>query len=124
MTTKEQLPRLKELEAHGVPVTVVKGGSYAAEYAAVGRHPAGGAGLQHSKAVASEKAAIVGSCNWTTASRANHELGIKIVLDDMRKAELADTMRKIIAGGQPLKEAEVLLEQRSAQKARKTNRED
>ena len=79
-STRDQLQRLKEMAAYGAEVRVCSGRGYGEEYRAVGRNPVGGLALQHGKVVLTESGALVGSCNWTTASRANHEVGVRMEL--------------------------------------------
>ena len=123
-TTRDQLQRLKEIAAHGAEVRVCSGRSYSDEYRAVGRAPVGGVGLQHSKVVLTEQTAMIGSCNWTTASRANHEVGLLVVLNAEEHERLKARLCKLISEGEPLASAEILAEQRtrSASPTRRSRR--
>ena len=112
-STRDQLKRLKELEAHGAQVRVCNGSGYAEEYRAVGRAAVGGLGLQHSKTILTDQAALIGSTNWTTASRANVEVGVHVVLEAEARGELRARLDGVLAAGTPLKDAEVLAEQRT-----------
>ena len=112
-TTRDQLKSLQELAANGVRVQVCSGQSYADEYRAVGRTPTGGLGIQHSKVVLTEEAALIGSTNWTTASRANVEVGLKVVLDAEEHKKLKERLLSVHADGVALSEAEKVAAQKS-----------
>jgi phosphatidylserine/phosphatidylglycerophosphate/cardiolipin synthase-like enzyme len=109
--TRDQLARLKELEAHGVVTRVVSGSSTAEEYHAVGRSVSDSVGILHAKAVHTDKGTLVGSANWTTSSRSNIELGVELSLDDLAAAELKDYMSSVIDQGFAVTDAEVLAAQ-------------
>ena len=111
--TREQLVRLKELEAHGVVTRVVSGRAIAEEYRAVGRGAYEGMGVLHTKAVHTDAGSLIGPANWTTSSRSNVELGVEMLLHDLAAAELKDRMTAIIEGGDTVMDAEVLAAQRS-----------
>ena len=111
--TREQLVRLKELEAHGVVTRVVSGRVISEEYRAVGRGAYEGIGILHAKAVHTDAGSLIGSANWTTSSRSNVELGVEMLLHDLAAAELKDRMTVIIEGGDTVMDAEVLAAQRS-----------
>eukprot|EP00969_Alexandrium_andersonii_P004958 215222-Alexandrium_andersonii.AAC.1 len=72
--TRDQKVRLGELHEAGVEVVLLQGREYSPEYRAVGRDFRGLAHA-HAKMLCADDCAIIGSCNWTTASRANHEIG-------------------------------------------------
>jgi phosphatidylserine/phosphatidylglycerophosphate/cardiolipin synthase-like enzyme len=64
------------MASQGVRVRLMAGDSPREDYAAIGRGDKSGfTGLQHAKAVLLGDRVLFGSCNWTTASRANGELG-------------------------------------------------
>ena len=46
------------------------------------RGVSGNSGIQHSKTVLSNEYLIVGSCNWTSASRENHEEDMLVALNE------------------------------------------
>jgi len=73
---------LAKMAAQGVAVRVLEGDVSTSEYEAVGRSIVGFKGLQHAKGFLmyrrEEAYAVLGSCNWTTASRVNSELGIVV----------------------------------------------
>ena len=81
-TTRHMMDCLQYMSANGVCCQVMDGQSTSAEYEAVGRAVQGFAGIQHAKGALvlnrDEAWAIVGSTNWTTASRANNELGVAL----------------------------------------------
>ena len=110
--TRDQLSRLQELASQGVDVRVLVGTAYDVEYRAVQRPTFGGVGLQHSKAVHTDVGTIVGSCNFTTASRANRELGVLLQLDAKEVEVQRRSMSTAIAEGMLLRDAEKLAEQR------------
>ena len=82
--TKLQFQSLQQLVRGGVRVRVVSGSHLAAVYSADNRDTSrigkGQRGIQHSKTFAISKDGqfqlIIGSCNWTTASRSNAEAGV------------------------------------------------
>ena len=106
------MSRLQELASQGVDVRVLVGTAYDVEYRAVQRPTFGGVGLQHSKAVHTDVGTIVGSCNFTTASRANRELGVLLQLDAKEVEVQRRSMSTAIAEGMLLRDAEKLAEQR------------
>ena len=61
--------RLSEIKSGGVKVMLSRGVS-------------GNSGIQHSKTVLSDEFLIVGSCNWTSASRENHEEDMLVALNE------------------------------------------
>ena len=77
--TKEMLGCLRRLAAAGVVVRVGDGDDSRSEYEAVGRAAMGARGIHHCKGLlvhlGTESRALIGSCNWTTSSRTNRELG-------------------------------------------------
>ena len=82
--TKMQLQSLMMLRNAGHRIRVCKGGSLSAAYGEDGRER-GGNGLkraQHSKTCFLEDDhsgwLVIGSCNWTTSSKANREAGVVI----------------------------------------------
>ena len=78
--TRLMAEMLSRMAAGGVAVRVLEGDSSTNDYEAVGRTVGGFKGIQHAKGLLvyrqEEAFAILGSCNWTTASRANSELGV------------------------------------------------
>ena len=111
--TREQLVRLKELDAHGVLTRVVVGNSIVDEYRSAGRGVIEGIGILRAKAVHTDAGSLTGSANWTTSSRSNIELGVEISLHALAAAELKDYMTALIEGGDSVMDAEVLAAQRS-----------
>ena len=79
--TRDQLSRLQELAAQGIDVRVLVGTAYDVEHRAAQRSTFAGVGLQHCKAIRTASETIVGSCNFTTASRASRELGVLLQLE-------------------------------------------
>ena len=62
--------RLSQMKAGGVKVLLSAGVS-------------GDSGIQHSKTVLCDEYAVIGSCNWTTASRSNHEIDVLLALNEV-----------------------------------------
>ena len=81
--TKEAQLQATQLVSNGVEVKVVTGPSIAEEYRAVGRSVGGHIlGKQHSKTVLVDDWLLVGSCNWTTSSRANLERDVLVQIHE------------------------------------------
>ena len=83
--TKLQFQSLKRLERAGVGVRLGKGSSVRDAYVNDGRGAVGGGlrGIQHGKVFVlvtkeGEAFGLVGSCNWSTSSRANREFGLEV----------------------------------------------
>ena len=112
-TTRDQLKSLKTLVAHGVRVHACQGTPYGAEYRAVGRNPVGGRGIQHSKTVMSEVEVLIGSTNFTTASRANIEVNVHVKLSREEHEKLKARLMKVFEEGAGLSEAEIEAAQKS-----------
>eukprot|EP00969_Alexandrium_andersonii_P336657 14881219-Alexandrium_andersonii.AAC.1 len=102
--TREQTSRLLELAAAGAEVFLLTGRDYAGEYAAVGRSWNGPA-MSHAKMAVADRSAAVGSCSWTTASRANNEVGVLLDLNDEGRGRLETMVDEYLAYGTPLREA-------------------
>ena len=84
-SVRDQPKLLGELAslATKVQVRVLEGGSLQKEYEAVGRRYAVDyKGNMHCKFLRVDQELLLGSCNWTTASRANFEACAKITLRD------------------------------------------
>ena len=108
--TRDQLQRLQQLESNGARVRLASGHSCRDEYTAVGRKYSG-KGIVHGKVVHTEQESIIGSCNWTTSSRSNVELGLHVVLNKVEATKVSTMIRQACDGGQPVGEAAVLAEQ-------------
>ena len=79
--TRDQYVSARELAACGVLVRVASGKPLKPEYDAFGRSvPAYLKGIQLAKAVIAGREAVIGSANWSTSSRSNHELGVHLEL--------------------------------------------
>eukprot|EP00969_Alexandrium_andersonii_P017496 765174-Alexandrium_andersonii.AAC.1 len=61
--------------------------------------------MSHAKMVVADHSAIVGSCNWTTASRANNEVGALIGLNDDGRDRLESMVNEFMFYGMPLRDA-------------------
>jgi len=71
-TTEAQMKRLSELRMKGIEVFLTDG--------------AVSSGIQHSKCLLADDHFIVGSTNWTSNARSNHEVSILIELNSAGKA--------------------------------------
>eukprot|EP00969_Alexandrium_andersonii_P243277 10746164-Alexandrium_andersonii.AAC.1 len=78
--TRDQTARLLELVAPGAEVVLLQGRGYGPEYMAVGRSWSGQA-MSRAEMMRVDDAAIVGSADWTVASRANDEVGVLVDLN-------------------------------------------
>eukprot|EP00969_Alexandrium_andersonii_P174393 7710432-Alexandrium_andersonii.AAC.1 len=54
--------------------------------------------------ICADDCAIIGSCNWTTASRANHEIGLLVDLSPAGRRQLEETFDEWMATGAGLRE--------------------
>ena len=92
--TRLMMGQLSRMAAGGVAVRVLEGDLTTADYEAVGRSGQNFKGIQHAKGLLvyrrDEAYALVGSCNWTTASRANSEMSLAL----RAKAEGAGSLLK------------------------------
>ena len=70
-TTASQMDRLDDLRNNGIEVYLTTG--------------IAGGGIQHSKTLLVDNFIIVGSTNWTSSSRSNHELSVLLELDETGK---------------------------------------
>ena len=111
--TRDQLQRLQLMAAEGIEVRVIQGDSYAAAYHEVGRAAVGGRGLQHAKVVHTDQGTLIGSCNFTTASRANNEMGVEIKFSEAESESTKTKIDATLGEGLVLKDAAVLAEQRT-----------
>ena len=71
-----QYAALARLQAEGIPV-----------FASDGQNRRSFGGAMHTKAIRVDQTLLVGSCNWTGASRGNFELGTEIDLSDTGRRE-------------------------------------
>ena len=111
--TRDQLKMLQRLQAEGCEVKCLVGVSCADEYRAVGRNPFNGLGLLHAKVVHTDAGSVLGSCNWTTSSRANIEVGVHVKFTSQESRRLLAEWSRQIHAGMPLREAAQLAEQRA-----------
>ena len=111
--TKDQLKMLLRLQAEGCEVRCLVGVSCGPEYRALGRAPYNGLGLLHAKVVHTDGGSVIGSCNWTTSSRANIEVGVHVKFTSQESSRLLDEWSAQILDGVPLREAAQLAEQRA-----------
>ena len=107
---RDQLQRAKQLYAEGAKVRLLDGGSLSGEYHQVGR-AVGGLGIAHAKVLHSDKGTVIGSCNWTTSSRANLETGLWVELDLVEARKLCLVLQGRLDAGVDLRDAEVAREQ-------------
>ena len=110
--TRDQLSSAKSLVAAGISVRVVDGVPLEKEYAAVGRRVAGHLrGIQHAKAVLVGRTLLAGSCNFTTSSRSNWEVGLQVTLK--HPAVVQEFMLAAWHSGTDLSEAQISEAQRA-----------
>ena len=72
-----------------------------------------GLGLLHAKVVHTDGGSVIGSCNWTTSSRANIEVGVHVQFTSQESSRLLEEWGAQILEGMPLREAAQLAEQRA-----------
>ena len=111
--TKYMKDLLVRLIDSGVEVLFQRGGSLAAEYRKIGRN-CNVLGHVHAKSCAVlgpiEKFLIVGSTNWTTASKGNLEMNVLLELTEGGALELRGRMRFFRSGAKPHEETKVFEE--------------
>merc|ERR1712023_46157 len=100
--TREQRPSVVAFKSVGVRVTLVAGLDIEVEYNQVGRRVRPGRGILHQKAVMIGPWLILGSTNWTTAARCNHELSTLLYLDDITRGIYVDKFHALMEQGEPL----------------------
>eukprot|EP00969_Alexandrium_andersonii_P154229 6818225-Alexandrium_andersonii.AAC.1 len=61
--------------------------------------------MSHAKMMCIDDLAIIGSCNWATASRANYEIGVLMELNAAGRDRLEAMFQEWMALGVPLREA-------------------
>jgi len=89
-----------------VQVRIMAGGPLREEYAAIGRRYATDfVGNMHCKFVRVDHELLAGSCNWTTASRANHEACLKVILTT--RTQMEAFFEKMWVQAEPLTRADV-----------------
>ena len=100
-TPRDMCQIAQELDSHGVEVRLMSGVSVTDEYREVNR-VVNGTGIQHAKGVLIDDVLIVGSCNWTTSSRSNYELGVLVRLRSEVVPIVTATFMERLALGQRL----------------------
>jgi phosphatidylserine/phosphatidylglycerophosphate/cardiolipin synthase-like enzyme len=108
---RDQHQQVKRLSAEGAKVRLLDGESLAAHYREAGRVVQGGLGIQHSKVVHTDFGTLIGSCNFTTSSRGNLELGIHVKLSQEQDIELNELLKARIEKGIDVRQAEIRKEQ-------------
>ena len=109
---RDQQQFAQQLQANKIEVSLIRGGALGPEYALVNR-PVSGWGIQHAKAALIGSDLILGSCNWTTSSRANIEVGVHVKFTSQESSRLSEEWGAQILAGMPLREAAQLAEQRA-----------
>ena len=79
------------------------GANVSEEYRLVNR-TVSGQGIQHAKSALVGDELIVGSCNWTTSSRSNYELGVLIRLRESSVAQVKAVFEERLRTGVLLRE--------------------
>jgi hypothetical protein len=99
---RDQEKSLRRLEAEGCEVRLLDGGPSGGFYKEVGRGQ-GGRGIAHAKLLVAEVAegrlCVIGSCNFTTSSRANLESGLLVALSPFGAAEIDAVVNGRMAKG-------------------------
>ncbi len=103
--TVQMLPMAKELNARGVRVRLVRGGSCYTDMQEVGRK-GGWPGILHAKAALTHERAMIGSTNWTTSSRGNKESSVEVTLVASKHEELHAKFEAWANEGVTIQEAE------------------
>ena len=90
-TCAQQRSEVLAMQAGGVEVRVMESYDKKASYADAGRSGAGGNfnGIHHAKALWCGQDLIIGSTNWTVASKANSELSVQLEVGPEDHAEVA-----------------------------------
>jgi phosphatidylserine/phosphatidylglycerophosphate/cardiolipin synthase-like enzyme len=107
---RDQLQTAKQLRAEGVVVNLLDGESLADHYRMVGR-TVYGLGIARAKVLHSDRGTVIGSCNWTTSSRSNYEIGVWVELRPTEAKSLRTKLQLAWLAGAELREAEVSREQ-------------
>ena len=93
-------------------------------YEADGRNSIGGRGLLHAKALIIDDFLLMGSTNWTTSSKGNHEMSVLLELNREGHAQV-DKWSEIVDGSaevlsnEVVRKAEANSERRAASRSRK-----
>jgi hypothetical protein len=112
--TRDQLSMCKELMAAGIRVHVAEGDNLTAVYRAVGRSiPGHLKGIMHQKSAMIDDLVIIGSCNWTTSSRGNFEIGVLFKVEPSHRDIVKELLEVPFASGQELTIAAVEEAQRA-----------
>jgi hypothetical protein len=102
---KQQVGRLL---TNGVEVRVLTGQSCAAAYAEAGRSIASHIrGIHHCKSIVVDDYAVIGSCNWTTSSRSNFEMGVLCRIEGYGRVALDTKLDEIWDAASPLEAADL-----------------
>ena len=118
-TAREQLVRLLELRQNGIAVKVVQGHLLKEAYEADGRKSIGGRGLLHAKLLLVDDFLLLGSTNWTTSSKANHEISTLLELNREGHAQFERWLGTVDGSSEILtddlvRKAEASMERRAA----------
>ena len=76
--TRDMRQTLEQLISNGVEVRGQSGHEIRAEYLAAGRSVPAARGAMHAKSLLVDQYLIIGSTNWTTASRSNADMSVKL----------------------------------------------
>ena len=93
-STVAMVERMKALRAAGVQVVLTKGAS-------------GNSGIQHSKTLLCDEHIIVGSCNWTNASRSNQEMNVLVALNDAGMSSWQERLNYLRRHSRPMTDEDV-----------------
>jgi len=90
--TNYMVERLSALKSAGVPVWLSRGAS-------------GSTGIQHSKTLRADDLLIIGSTNWTNASRLNQEMNVLVQLNEDGLTAYEDRVKTYLNLSQPFSDA-------------------
>ena len=102
--TRDQVNRLRQLQAVGVKVFVADGYPLQPEYASVGRPVRPGKGIVHAKVCRVGPWLVHGSANFTTSSKCNYEIGSLIYLSQAGSRAVDQWLETLRAKSEPLSE--------------------
>jgi phosphatidylserine/phosphatidylglycerophosphate/cardiolipin synthase-like enzyme len=100
--TRDMSQQAIRLVQGGVEVRMLQGESVTDHYKSVGRSVSNHIrGIHHSKSLLVDEFLLVGSCNWTTSSRANFETGVIVKLTSVGLANTKEFLLSRWSAGSP-----------------------
>ena len=122
--TRDQLNRVIALRGAGVNVFLVAGMDIQPEYAKVGKKVRPGHGILHMKTALIGSWLVVGSTNFTTSSRNNHELSTLLWLDKSSVQVYHKLFDDLVAAGEPLTDQIIAIAEAEQEKKRLQKQKD